>query len=109
MSLKLVQVNYTFAGSRAAFEEAFSPIAPEIARVPGLRWKIWMMDEVTGAGGGWYLFDDAPAARAYIEGPVIGALRSHPAFTDLSVRVFDALANPTHTTRGPVQMTAPAS
>jgi hypothetical protein len=102
MPPKLVQVNYTFAGSRAAFEEAFGPIAPEIARVPGLRWKIWMMDEPTGAGGGCYLFDDASAARAYIDGPIIGALRSHPAFTDLSVRVFDVLTGPTHATRGPV-------
>ena len=100
--MKLLQINYKFSGSQAEFEREFGPVAEAIAAVPGLRWKIWLVNTAESRGGGWYLFDDDTALRAYLEGPVVEALKSHPAFSDLAVQSFDALAGPTTETRGPI-------
>ena len=45
MSVKLLQLNFKFNVSGAEYEQAVSPLASEFAAVPGLRWKIWMMNE----------------------------------------------------------------
>jgi hypothetical protein len=46
------------------------------------------------------LFADRAAATAYLEGPIIARLRSNPAVTDISVRLFDVIPGPSQTTRG---------
>ena len=35
-----------------------APLAEQYAAVPGLRWKIWIINEAEGEAGGIYLFDD---------------------------------------------------
>ncbi len=102
MSAQLLQVNYKFAGTQAEFEQGFGPKAAEIAQVPGLRWKVWIFNEEQSCGGGIYLFDDQSSLGAFLEGPIVAALKSHPAFSDISVLAFDVLAEPTAITRGPV-------
>jgi hypothetical protein len=102
MALKVLQINYTFAGSREEFEEQFGPAAGDIAGVPGLRWKVWLFDEATSAGGGWYLFDDEAALQAYLEGPIVASIKSHPAFSNLRVHTSGVLEGPSVVTRGPL-------
>jgi hypothetical protein len=102
MSPQLLQINYQFKGSRADFEREFGPVAAEIAKVPGLRWKMWLVNEAESSGGGCYLFNDEASLRAYLGSPVIAALKSHPAFSQLSVQTFAVLEGPTAVTRGPV-------
>ena len=94
----LLQINYRFSVSRAEFESGFDAIASEIAQVPGLRWKIWLLDEAESRGGGIYLFDDEESVRAYLEGPIVAALKS-----ELSVKSFSVLEEPTAVTRGPIE------
>jgi hypothetical protein len=77
-------------------------VAAEIAKVPGLRWKMWLVNEAESSGGGCYLFNDEASLRAYLGSPVIAALKSHPAFSQLSVQTFAVLEGPTAVTRGPV-------
>ncbi|HVJ56467.1 MAG TPA: YdhR family protein [Terrimicrobiaceae bacterium] len=79
----LLQINYRFSVSRAQFESGFDAIASEIAQVPGLRWKIWLPDEAESRGGGIYLFDDEESVRAYLEGPIVAALKSYPCCLNL--------------------------
>jgi hypothetical protein len=103
MSLQLLQINYKFNGSRADFEREFGPMAAEIAKVPGLRWKVWLVNEAESSGGGCYLFEDEASLLSYLSGPVIAALKSHPAFSELSARTFAVLDGLTALTRGPVE------
>ena len=102
MTGKILQINFKFSGSGAEYEKAFSPAAEPIAAVPGLRWKIWLWNEAEREGGGIMLFDDAPSAQAYVEGPIAAQVGAHPAVSDLSVKQFDVLDGPTAITRGPV-------
>jgi hypothetical protein len=40
-------------------------MAPLIADVPGLLWKIWVLGEETRIGGGVYLLADPPPTRCF--------------------------------------------
>lgn len=53
MSQKILQINLKYHGvSRAELEQAWLPAAQPIADTPGLRWKIWLMNEAENAAGG---------------------------------------------------------
>lgn len=103
---QLLQINYKFTVSREEFERGFDAIAAEIAKLPGLRWKIWLVNEAESSGGGIYLFDDDESVRAYLDGPIVAALKLYPILTDLSVKVFSVLEEPTAVTRGPIEESA---
>ena len=98
----LVQVNYSFDMTLDDYTGAAAPYADAVAAVPGLRWKIWLVDPEESLGAGVYLFDDVIQARAYLEGPLLEPFLEHPSIGDVSVRLFDVLDEPTAITRGPV-------
>ena len=101
----LLQINYKFSVARAEFEKGFDALAAQIAQVPGLRWNIWLLNEAESRGGGIYLFDDEESARAYLEGPIIAAMKSLPVVSELSVISSSVLEEPTALTRGPIEET----
>jgi rhodanese-related sulfurtransferase len=109
MSRKIVQINFSFSGSRSQYEEANLPYAAPIAALPSMDWKIWLMNEAVRLAGGIYLFEDEDAARAFVNGPVVAGIRADPAYDNLNVKVFDILDAHTAVTRGPVmgRSTAP--
>jgi hypothetical protein len=104
MSQKLLQVNFKFSMSRAEYEQACLPEAPNLANVPGLRWKVWIMNEAEREAGGIYLFDDEFSVQSFV-GPLTGMLDA-PAFSDVRIKTFDILEALTLITRGPVQEAA---
>jgi hypothetical protein len=95
-----------FSVARAEFEKGFDAVAAQIAQVPGLRWKIWLLNEAESRGGGIHLFDDEESARAYLEGPIIAAMKSLPILSELSVISSCVLEEPTVLTRGPIEETS---
>jgi putative monooxygenase ydhR len=102
MAKKLLQVNFTFDGTRDMFEEVFMPVAQPIADQQGLKWKVWVWNDESRECGGEYLFDDDAAVGAYLEGPIVAQVKEHPKLSNLSVKVFDVVENPTAVTRGPI-------
>jgi hypothetical protein len=102
MSQKVLQVNFTFTSSRADLEAAWVQIAPPIADVPGLRWKVWLMNEAERQAGGLYLFESETAAQSYLDGPIVAALKGDPSISNISAKLFDVLENHSAITRGPV-------
>lgn len=60
--------------------------AKALRGVDGVVSKTWLADGDTQ--GGFYLFADKAAAQSFRSGPMVGALRSHPAFRDLTIREF---------------------
>jgi hypothetical protein len=54
--------NASFGPDRTA---ALVPLAEDIARQPGLLWKIWTEDRAGSRAGGVYLFESRAAAEAY--------------------------------------------
>ena len=102
MSGKILQINFKFNIPAAELAEGFTPLAEPIAKVPGLRWKIWSLNEAASEFAGIYLFDDTESAQAYLEGPIIAEMSKHPALSDISAKQFDVIDEFSAITRGPV-------
>ena len=103
MSKKILQVNYKITVPVAELGGAMERDARAIADVPGLAWKIWLLDEAQGEGGGIYLFDNDAAIDAFLAGPIVRQLKSSPAIANISVKRFDAVEPLTAITRGPIR------
>ena len=100
MSVKILQINYKLNGPRAEYEKENLPYAQPIADIPGLRWKVWIINEAQSEAGGIYLFDSDAAVQAFMEGPIIAEMKGDPT---LSIKAFDVIAELTAVTRGPVR------
>ena len=102
MAGKILQINFKFNVPRGDYEAAASPLAGNIAAVPGCRWKIWLMNEANHESGGIYLFEDDMSLQLYLAGPIMAGVMRHPALSDFSVKQFDVMPDVTAVTRGPV-------
>lgn len=103
MSEKILQLNLNFSISRAELEAAWLEVAQPIAEVPGLRWKVWLINEAEQEAGGIYLFESAATAQSYLAGPIVAALKCSPAVSNISAKLFDVLESHSAITRGPVK------
>ena len=52
MSPRILQTNYRLEGTLAEYKKENQPYAEPIARTPGLRWKVWLVNEETNEAGG---------------------------------------------------------
>ena len=102
MSGKILQIHFKFNISPAELAEGFAPLVEAIANVPGLRWKIWSLNEAESEFAGTYLFEDTESAQAYLGGPIFAQWSAYPALSDISAKQFDVLDELTAITRGPV-------
>ena len=102
MSARILQLNFKFDLSPAEYEAAVSPLAGDFAEVPGLQWKVWLMNELDLEAGGIYVFDDQASLDAYLEGELAAVVMAHPALTDFEAKQFDVMDAPTAVTRGPI-------
>jgi len=102
MSQRILQINLKFNVSAAEYEQTVSAMAEGIAAVEGLRWKVWLMNEAESEAGGIYLFDNAEAAQAFLDGPIVSQVAGHPAITAVSAKQFEISEAVTAITRGPV-------
>jgi hypothetical protein len=100
MACKILQINYKFNGPRAEYQKENLPYAQPIADLPGLRWKVWIINEAQGEAGGIYLFADDAAVQAFLAGPIISEMRGDPS---LNIKAFDVIDELTAVTRGPVK------
>ena len=100
MSAKILQINYKLNGPRAEYEKENLPYAQPIADIPGLRWKVWIINEAQSEAGGIYLFDDDAAVQAFLGEPIIAEMKGDPT---LSIKAFDVIGELTSVTRGPVK------
>jgi hypothetical protein len=102
MSSMLLQLNFKYNVTREEYEGAVSPLADKFAAVPGLRWKIWIINETETEAGGIYLFEDEASLKALLESELAAGVINHPALSDFSVKTFAVMDEITAITRGPV-------
>lgn len=100
MSVKILQINYKLNEPRAEYENENLSYAQPIADTPGLRWKVWVINEAQSEAGGIYLFDNDAAVQAFMNGPIVAEMKGDPT---LSIKAFDVIAELTAITRGPVR------
>jgi hypothetical protein len=108
MSEKLLQVNFGLNVAPAEYKQICGAIADSFAKVPGLRWKIWIVDEQKREAGGIYLFEDQRAFDAFASSDLAKTVATHPALKNVTMRASDIMPEETAVTRGPVSATAHA-
>jgi hypothetical protein len=99
---KILQINYKYNRTRPEQEKASLQSAQPIAKVKGIVWKVWIVNEAEKIAGGIYLFEDEASAEAYLKGPIIAAIKSMPVISDFEAKIFDIIPEPTKITHGPV-------
>lgn len=100
MPARILQINYRLNGTQAEYANENLPYGRPIADLPGLHWKIWIINDVECEAGGLYLFEDDAAVQEFLNGPIIAEMKGDPT---LSIKAFDVLADLTAITRGPVR------
>ena len=74
-----------------------------IASAEGLIWKIWVFQEEGLEMGGMYLFANRETAEAYLNHPVIEAVRNNPAVLSTQSQLWDVESSLSALTRAPLQ------
>ena len=74
-----------------------------IASVEGLIWKMWVFQKEEFEMGGMYLFATRESAEAYLNHPVIQAVRSHPAVVSTQSQLWDVDSSLSALTRAPLR------
>lgn len=105
MSEKILQINFKFNVSGEDYTKAVSPLADSIAAVPGMEWKVWIINEDESEAGGIYLFKDSATLDDYLKSDIVDGVVKHPALSDFSVKAFDVMPEVTAICRGPVKQT----
>ncbi len=77
-------------------------LAQAVADVPGVVWKVWLLNEKDGEAGGIYLFQDEQSLTAYLSGPIVSQIKSLPQLCEISAKRFETIPELTVVTRGPV-------
>ena len=99
----ILQINFNLNVPVAEYQKMADSVAHAFAGVPGLRWKIWLLNPATQDAGGIYLFDSQASLDAYLNGPLVAQLRGLPSVRNISVKQFDVMPEATALTRGPVE------
>lgn len=102
MSPHILHINFRLNVPRAEYEDIAASLAGEFSQLPGLIWKIWLMDEPKAEAGGIYLFKDESSLQAYLSGPLAAAVMAHPALSDITARPYAVMEDCTTVTRGPI-------
>ena len=102
MAKTVLQINFRFNITLAEYTAAVKKIVEDFAKIDGLEWKVWIMNEPRKEAGGIYLFKDQDSLDRYLGGPLAKAVVSNPAFADFSVRQFEVMPEFSAVTRGPV-------
>jgi hypothetical protein len=78
----------------AQYQQRALAVAPAFRSWSGLRSKLWLADRSTNTYGGVYLFDSRDDADASRQTEAFAGMVAEPAFTDLDIKEFSVLAEP---------------
>ena len=92
MSKTILHVRTTTRTSPRAILAGAAGPARAVAAVPGLIWKVWLVDEAAAELGGVYLFASRAEAQAYVDGPILEHLRHDPHVIKVEHRMWDTHA-----------------
>jgi hypothetical protein len=104
----ILQINFTLNVPASEYGDLARSVAQVFADVPGLHWKIWLLNEATQEAGGIYHFENQASLDAYLNGPLAAQVKALPAIREVSVKQFQVMSEVTAVTRGPVGVGATA-
>jgi glutathione S-transferase len=100
--MPILQINFKLNVRPAEYQKVIESVAQRIADVPGLLWKVWLLNEQENEAGGIYLFQDEQSLADYLSGPIVAQIKSLPQLHEISAKWFDTVQELTAVTRGPI-------
>lgn len=104
MSQQIIQVNFNFRGSKEEYEKSVAKVAAICGNMPGLQWKIWLMNEEKKEAGGIYLFISKAAADRFKRSGMYKYISTNPAYANFNAKQFGLLDVPGMFTCAPTRM-----
>ena len=98
--MKMLQGRFRWTKSRGEYEKAADPLAKEIAKAPGLVWKVWAFDDEKSMATGVYLFKDLDTLNNYLKW--LHDMGPTPGVEDFKVTVWDVQSGLSKITKGPI-------
>ena len=108
MAERILQIHFGLNVTLAEYKQIAGAVAESFAKVPGLRWKIWILDEQKREAGGVYLFEDQRALETFAASDLAKTVATHPALKNVTMRASDVMPEETAVTRGPIGATVSA-
>lgn len=102
MEQTVIEINFEYHCPEDEMLQMASELVDPILEVDGLLWKIWTHNPDQDRAGGVYLFENREKAEAYVNGPIGDEMRNHPDFSNLDVKFFNIMEEPSKATRAPV-------
>ena len=99
----LLHLSFKLKVRPAVFLAKSREAASFIATVEGLIWKIWIWQEEEREIGGIYLFANREAAEAYLNHPIVQAVRLNPDVVSTRSELWDVEASLSAITRAPLR------
>lgn len=99
--MKILQVNFKLDVSVAEYRSICDSVAQSFANVPGLQWKIWLLNEEMNEAGGVYLFKDERALNDFLSGPLVAKMKTLP-LREVNMKRFGVMDDVTVVTHGPI-------
>src|SRR5215471_10675976 len=99
----ILQINFNLDVPVEEYQKMSDSVAEAFLDVPGLKWKIWLLNTAAQEAGGIYQFDSQASLDAYLNGPLVAQLRGLTAIRNISMKQFEVMAEITALTRGPVE------
>jgi hypothetical protein len=96
----ILQINFNLNVPVAEYQKMTDSVAHAFLNVPGLKWKIWLLNPAAQEAGGIYLFDSQAFLDAYLNGPLVAQLRGLTSIRNISVKQFEVMPEITVLTRG---------
>ena len=100
--MPILQINFKLNVPSAEYRKIVKSVVQAIADVPGLVWKVWLLNEQEGEAGGIYLFQDEQSLSDYLSSPIIRQIKSLPQLREISGKCFETIPELTIVTRGPI-------
>jgi hypothetical protein len=97
----ILQINFNLNVPVGEYQKLADSVAHAFLDVPGLRWKIWLLNPAAQEAGGIYLFDSQASLNAYLNGPLVAQLRGFTSIRNISMKQFEVMSEVTALTRGP--------
>lgn len=102
MNQQIIQVNFRYSGPDDKFESSAATIAKLFTNIPGLHWKIWLLNKEKKEAGGIYLFSDEERATEYRNSDLFAKLLANPQFGEFCVKQFSLMEAAGVVTNAPV-------
>jgi hypothetical protein len=101
-SNRILQINFKYNTSTTEFKKQMIGVAPLLASVKGLKWKIWSIDEMSQEVSGYYLFESEAELNTYLKDVFFVGMGNNRTVSNIVVKKLEILEEPTAITRGPI-------